>query len=743
MTDEEWTNQHPVKIKAACFTHPCISEPEPVLFHRSPLRSLGLLLALSGLFAGIGIAAAPASWRSVLPARAIQHEQFYPEEFDVAFGNGIFVGVGGTDVSTSSDGLNWSPLHPGGAYHGSIAFGNGTFVSGWGGGLSTSVDGSQWEHHPGFPDNTELIRMRHLGGLFVAIGRFHLDDERTEGVLYTSSNGVVWTRRLHLASSEQWTFLEFASVSHGNGRFVAVGTRSGLLNSGEGFTYTSVDGITWTEEPAGPSPALTHPIDIVHGDAGFVMLAADQILTSADGLTWQLRHTLPPGWRGWMAASSGKRVVCLARNLTNTIPGEQEEVVLVSEDGRSWQETPLPVDFDGKAFPRKLCSDGASFFAFNKRSAICSPDGIEWSEYFTPPSFDLGSAELSGVAYGGQGFVAVGAAGSILASREGTTWEKRSSGTERYLYDVTHADGRYVVAGEGGTLLHSTDGENWTIASLGGITLTLTNVAHGNDRFVLLAHQGNGFFWTSEDGVSWGLRFSSALGTFSSFHSLAFGNGRFIATGPDGVLVSANGINWQKAVIDAPYATAWITDLHFDGSRFLARSALGVIASPDGISWTTLSETITDSLGYGDGTFVAVRSGDRDLSGNSAGRIESSADGGHWTPSTPYFLKFRNRNLRFTYGAGRFVGVGGNHDDSARLLVSAVKPPLLALRRDGAKLMLRIDGAAGSHWTLQHSSTLTDWQTVGPVTLGTIPLDIQVIPEVETHGFWRLAEPDQ
>jgi hypothetical protein len=701
--------------------------------------ALGLALGFCALFAGNGHAAPlSTNWRSVLPARAIQHERFYPEEFDAAFGNGIFVGVGGTDVSTSTDGLHWSPIYPGGEYHGSIAFGNGTFVSGWGGGLSTSVDGASWDHHPGFPSDVELIRIRYLDHLFVAIGRLYLVGGATEGVLYTSANGLEWTQRLHLASSEDWTWLGFAAITHGSGRFVAVGTRSGPLNSGEGFTYTSADGITWTEEPAGPSP-----VDIVFGDAGFVMLAADRILTSADALTWQLRHTLPPGWRGWMAASSGKRVVCLARSLTTTIGGEQEERVLTSEDGISWEASKLPVNADGKSFPRKLFSDGASFFAVSKRSALSSPNGITWVEHFAPPSFDLGAAGLASVTYGNEGFVAVGDDGSMLASRDGAIWEKRSSGTTQHLYEILYADGRYVAAGERGALLHSTDGRTWSIADLGGVTLPLTQLAHGSSRFVLLAYRSNGFFWTSENGVTWTLRFSTALSAFSGFYSLAFGNDRFIATGDNGVATSTNGLAWQKAVLEEPYATASIGGLLFDGSRFLARGDDSLIASPDGIAWTMLAELDAQSFGYGDGTLVAVRLRDqRDRIGNWLGRLETSQDGIQWTPSTPYFLKFANLRLSFAYGAGRFVAVGRNDDDDARLVVSSVKPPRLGLRHEAAKLTLRIDGAAGSNWTLQRSSTLHDWHAIGPITLGSEPLEIDVTDEAEARGFWRLAEPE-
>jgi hypothetical protein len=104
--------------------------------------------------------------------------------------------------------------------------------------------------------------------------------------------------------------------------------------------------------------------------------------------------------------------------------------------------------------------------------------------------------------------------------------------------------------------------------------------------------------------------------------------------------------------------------------------------------------------------------------------------------------------MKFAYGAGRFVGVGETQGrDFTQLLVSGFTPPLslpqLDLHIEAARFMLRIRGAAGTHWNLQQSLTMHEWQTVRPVLLETEPLDIEITPSTESQGFWRLASPNQ
>jgi len=57
-------------------------------------------------------------------------------------------------------------------------------------------------------------------------------------------------------------------------------------------------------------------------------------------------------------------------------------------------------------------------------------------------------AWLEGVTYGNGIFVAVGNLGTILTSPDGVKWTKRNSGTESYLRGVTYGNGIFVAVGD-------------------------------------------------------------------------------------------------------------------------------------------------------------------------------------------------------------------------------------------------------------------------------------------------------
>jgi len=49
----------------------------------------------------------------------------------------------------------------------------------------------------------------------------------------------------------------------------------------------------------------------------------------------------------------------------------------------------------------------------------------------------------------------VGDAGTLLTSRDGTTWTRRTSGTDNGLFGVAYGNGTFVAVGWYGTLLTS------------------------------------------------------------------------------------------------------------------------------------------------------------------------------------------------------------------------------------------------------------------------------------------------
>jgi hypothetical protein len=170
----------------------------------------------------------------------------------VAFGNGIFVGVGdGINVTVSPDGAAWTnqavlPMSNPRA----IDFGAGVFVAAGAGGLATSADGVTWTtNHFGNYRGVAFVDNQ-----FIAVG--------SSGIVATSPDGIIWTDQTSGVAGD------FASVGGGNGTLLAV-TAFGSSNG-----YTSTDGgVSWSflrEEANDDFPSLIKYYSVANViDAGF------------------------------------------------------------------------------------------------------------------------------------------------------------------------------------------------------------------------------------------------------------------------------------------------------------------------------------------------------------------------------------------------------------------------------------------------------------------------------------------
>ena len=169
----------------------------------------------------------------------------------IAYGNGVYVTVGGTSSAASStNGSTWTtrtiPTLGAGTYS-AVAYGDESFVA-----ISTS-------------------------NLATAV----------------SANGNSWTAGGDLPSSTTWN-----SVAYGNGRFVAIatGTRSVAISLDKGTSWKAVTpglpvSTTWTK--------------IAYGQGLFLAIASGGTVaaTSPDGVTWTAR-TLPSS-SNWISAQFG------------------------------------------------------------------------------------------------------------------------------------------------------------------------------------------------------------------------------------------------------------------------------------------------------------------------------------------------------------------------------------------------------------------------------------------------------
>ena len=194
------------------------------------------------------------------------------------------------------------------------------------------------------------------------------------------------------------------------------------------------------------------------------------------------------------------------------------------------------------------------------------------------------SQDLSGVAWSGTQFVAVGGFGSsstILTSPDGHHWTAQYPNISQDLTSVTWAGGQFVVVSIGGIILTSPDGHAWT-AHNSGTTQPLLGIA-GSDAPQYVAVGYSGTILTSSDGRIWTPQPSD---TSQDLHGVAWSGTQFVAVGSSSIiLTSPDGRRWFAEPVEAPQGLSGVT---WAGAFFVAVGGSGIIlTSPDGRTWTT------------------------------------------------------------------------------------------------------------------------------------------------------------
>ncbi|MBU0801261.1 MAG: DUF1566 domain-containing protein, partial [Alphaproteobacteria bacterium] len=225
--------------------------------------------------------------------------------YSVTYGNGLFVAVAyqspdANNIMTSPNGINWttrtSIVLGGDGWH-DVAYGNGRFVAVAATDLTTSTDGINWT--PGtLPGGTwGWYDVSYGNGVFVAVSY------GTTNLTGRSTNGIDWTTSASGGSSD------WASIAYGNGRFVAVASDNAtrtmtatcpancanptqpagtLIYNNDDRVLQWCDGTNWhaagTPDPGGGTGGCSLP-NGVGGDVIFT--SADNIVQYCDGDQWR------------------------------------------------------------------------------------------------------------------------------------------------------------------------------------------------------------------------------------------------------------------------------------------------------------------------------------------------------------------------------------------------------------------------------------------------------------------------
>ena len=487
-------------------------------------------------------------------------------------------------------------------------------------------------------------------GLFVAMGY----DGYNNSVM-TSPNGINWT--LRTTPGQGWR-----SVVYGNGVFVAVG------DGGTSRIMTSTNGITWTASNQFTSSTYLYvAYGLVNGTPTFVAvghMGTNRIIYSTNnGTTWQ-GITTYDAYSYYSCAFGNGRFVALS----NTAP-----YALYSSNGISWTQTNVfqvsqywnAVTYGNGLFVAVCSTEGYGTGGQQLTSRVAtSTDGITWTNRYAPDNIGL-----TGVAYGGGIFVALGNGGSgnrTITSTDGITWTSRQSANDSVGWrQITYGNGIFVAvasSGGAGTKVMTLDpAYGMSINKITTEETTTNLVKFGQNGATISANPSKNFAWVARSAAE-----------ANSWYCVCYGNGTFVATAIDGtnrVMTSTDGYTWVGR--SAATSNQWVSVCYGEligNNLYVAVANNGtnrIMYSYNGVNWVSSNTPVTMGLvgvcfGYdtsGNGRFVSV------ANSGTGGRVMISSNGINWEQRTTPNDTTGWSRVFYGYdssGQGQFVSVASS-----------------------------------------------------------------------------------
>lgn len=475
-----------------------------------------------------------------------------------------------------------------------------------------------------------LNAVTHGNGKFVAVG--------DAGLVMTSSNGVVW-KESRVENSIRWRTVLAAA-----GRFIIAGD--------SGKIYWSDDAEVWTpaEAPALPNHSVT-AIEFGDGeDLGGGLFVAMASITSSLAPPFKTVSLLSSNGIHWVTNSiggdymreSGYSKIVFANGrfvAAQNYASSSSSRPIVSVNGTNWSYASGAGNGsltygNGIFVAAKLHQDTGSGL---KLFSATSVDGVVWLPVI---NFSGASNPVYDACFGGGKFVAVSQLGTADVSEDGTNWVTHQAGIDGALRGVTFADGLYVAVGDGGSIFTSVDAIEWKRQGA-GTSRNLIGAGPYNENGFVAVGNGGSIIW-SPDGVIWNATNSPTTNALQSFIQR---NGRLICVGQEGTILE--GPEPGSLDVMSSGTALSLRDIAYGVNKYVVVGQSGaLLTSENGRDWLVGNSGVTNNLSalaFGGGRFVAV---------GETGLVVSSTDGVIWVvQSSGTTRSFSD----IVYGRGIFV----------------------------------------------------------------------------------------
>lgn len=403
--------------------------------------------------------------------------------------------------------------------------------------------------------------------------------------------------------------------------------------------YTSTNLLEWRHFP---TPAAIH--DVCFGD-DLYLAAADggHYFTSVDGIAWQQRHTGLEHSNLSVAYSRGVYLMAARAEL-------RDFTLLQSTNGLVWRQYRTP---PSRPWGNAVAWGPHGFVVAPLRSEqfLYSPDGLNWtSTYQLPPL-----VEFTSVNYACDRYIAVGGTPGIITSMNGRGWTPVTNNPASPPFMAVGGNATFAIASGPQRTIHTTNGVDWS--------------------------------WLPE------------LATAQLF-GISYAQGKFVAVGSPGIIISENGLNWRRVTNQLP-SVIYRCVLGTPSAFLVGGDGGNLVYSRDGSDWQVVPHQPVGrilSISRGHSAFIATADVGAGING---GAYLLSGDGINWTRLIqPYQLG------KAAWGDGKFVAVQGNR------YLSISHEPTLDINYSQFDLTLLIPGSPTNVLTrLETSTDLSNWET--------------------------------
>ncbi|MGE5625142.1 MAG: Ig-like domain-containing protein [Bacillota bacterium] len=497
----------------------------------------------------------------------------------------------------------------------------------------------QWGWANPRPSSDRFEAIAQGGGVYVAVG--------TDGVIYSSADGVQWTAR----SSGLGVGSAYTGVIYGNGRFLAVG----VDGNGKGHAEVSRDGAAWSDQETGWSLVLFPGGGLAFGNGVFVATDGNRAFSSTDGLTWRSHAIGPTGFEAPYLAFAAGKFAALGWDPNNGTLSST--AIYYSSDGNAWTKSSFALPTSSYVSLNTIEGGGPGFLLTGYDNGPCSacavtytsPDGVNWKQQSNIPG-----AFTRAVIWDGSRFLTDNN-GYIYSSTDGTAWiqgPKLSSSFFPYASkQVAAAPGNYItVGGLPLSISKSSDLANWNLVFNGvtGSEAQLWWATYQNGKFFATGFPNSAadVIVESDDGLHWSQVYDAASSNVGWPIPVTFGNGTYVAIDSNGTaLLSSDGAHWSA---DATSPPDHMLSLAYGNGVFVASGMACSVTcsnlmytSPDGVTWTShdvSSATSGHPLGsvvFKGSEFIGLSAEQTVAGTQTTGNVVvlSSSDGVNWTPT--------------------------------------------------------------------------------------------------------------